>query len=90
MSIESLSIEYNQSLLASISSSNPNITAAAEQVNQLTEMCKTGQINKEEYAELILDVQRQVNIQENMAELEGMVRLNTAINGLINIAKLLG
>ena len=90
MSIESLSIEYNQSLLASISSSNPNITAAAEQVNQLTEMCKTGQINKEEYAELILDVQRQVNIQENMAELEGMERLNTAINGLISIAKLLG
>jgi polyhydroxyalkanoate synthesis regulator phasin len=90
MSIESLSIEYNQSLLASISTSNPDITAAAEQVNQLTEMCKTGQISREEYAELILDVQRQVNIQENMAELEGMERLNTAINGLINIAKLLG
>ena len=83
-----MSIEYNQSLLASISSSNPDINAAAQQVNELTELCKTGQISKEEYAELILDVQRQVNIQANMAELEAMERLNTAINGLIVIAKL--
>ena len=84
-----MSIEYNQSLLASISSSNPDVTAAAQQVNELTELCKTGRISKEEYAELVLDVQRQVNIQANMAELEAMERLNTAINGLINIAKLM-
>jgi hypothetical protein len=83
-----MSIEYNQSLLASISSSNPDINAAAQQVQQYTEMCKAGQITKEEYAELILDVQRQVNIQANMADLEGMERLNTAINGLITIAQM--
>jgi len=82
-----MSIEYNQSLLASISSQNPDVTAAAQQVNQLTEMCKSGQISREEYVELIADVQRQVNIQENMAELESMEMLNTAINGLIMIAK---
>ena len=83
-----MSIEHHQSLLSSISSSNPNINIAAVQVNQLTEMCKTGQISKEEYTELIKDVQRQVNIQENMAELESMERLNTAINGLISIASI--
>jgi hypothetical protein len=83
-----MSIEYNQSLLASISSSNPDVNAAAAEVNQLTEMCKTGQISREEYTELIQDVQRKVNIQANMAELEAMERLNTAINGLISIAKL--
>ena len=82
-----MTIEYNQSLLASISSQNPDVTAAAQQVNQLTEMCKSGQISQEEYVELIADVQRQVNIQENMAELESMEMLNTAINGLIMIAK---
>jgi hypothetical protein len=82
-----MSIEYNQSLLASISSQNPDVTDAAQQVNQLTEMCKSGQISREEYVELIADVQRQVNIQENMAELEAMEMLNTAINGLIMIAK---
>lgn len=83
-----MSIEYNQSLLASISSSNPDVNAAAQQVYELTEMCKRGEISKEEYAELVEDVQRQVNIQANMAELEAMERLNTAINGLITIAKL--
>jgi polyhydroxyalkanoate synthesis regulator phasin len=83
-----MSIEHNQSLLASISSANPDLMAAAAQVNELTEMCKRGEISKEEYAELILDVQRQVNIESNMAELDSMNTLNTAINGLITIAKL--
>jgi predicted ATP-grasp superfamily ATP-dependent carboligase len=83
-----MSIEYNQSLLASISSSNPDVNAAAAEINQLTEMCKAGQISKEEYVELCEDVQRKVNIQANMAELEAMERLNTAISGLITIARL--
>jgi polyhydroxyalkanoate synthesis regulator phasin len=83
-----MTIEYNQSLLASISSSNLDVNAAVQEVNELTEMCKRGEISKEEYAELVLDVQRKVNIQANMAELEAMERLNTAINGLITIAKL--
>jgi polyhydroxyalkanoate synthesis regulator phasin len=83
-----MTIEYNQSLLASISSSNPDVNAAVQQINELTEMCKRGEISKEEYAELVLDVQRQVNIQASMAELEAMQRLNMAINGLISIAKL--
>ena len=83
-----MTIEYNQSLLASISSSNPDVNAAAQEVNELTEMCKRGEISKEEYAELVLDVQRRINIQASMAELEAMERLNTAINGLITIARL--
>ena len=83
-----MTIEYNQSLLASISSQNPNINEAAQKVNELTELCKAGQISREEYAELIEDVQRQVNIETNMAELESMEKLNTAINGLITLAKL--
>ena len=83
-----MTIEYNQSLLASISSSNPDLNAAVQQVNELTEMCKRGEISKEEYTELVEDVQRQVNIQASMAELEAMQRLNAAINGLISIAKL--
>lgn len=83
-----MTIEYHQSLLASISSSNPDLVAAAAEVNNLTELCKRGEITQEEYSELIADIQRKVNIQANMAELEAMERLNTAINGLISIAKL--
>jgi polyhydroxyalkanoate synthesis regulator phasin len=83
-----MSIEYNQSLLASIATARADINAAASAVQQYTEMCKAGQISKEEYAELIADIQRQINIQTSMAELEAMQTLNTAINGLINIAKM--
>jgi polyhydroxyalkanoate synthesis regulator phasin len=83
-----MTIEYNQSLLASISSHNPNINEAAQKVNELTELCKAGQISREEYTELVEDVQRQVNIETNMSELESMEKLNTAINGLITLAKL--
>ena len=84
-----MSIEYNQSLLASISSSNPDINAAAQQVQQYTEMCKAGQISPAEYAQLLRDIQSQINIQAAMAELDAMETLNTAINGLITIASLL-
>ena len=83
-----MSIEYNQSLLASISSQDPNVAAAAALVQKFTEMGISGQISKEEYVELIRDIQREVNIQASMAELEALERLNTAINGLINIASL--
>jgi hypothetical protein len=83
-----MSIEYHQSLLASISSQNPDVNEAATRVQQYTAMCVAGQISKEEYIELVKDIQRQINIQANMAELESMEKLNTAINGLINIASL--
>jgi predicted transcriptional regulator len=83
-----MSIEHNQSLLASIVCNNSDINNAAATVNQITEACKAGQISKEEYAELLKDVQRQVNIESNMSELKAMEMLNTAINGLINIASL--
>lgn len=83
-----MSIEYNQSLLASISSQNPDVNAAVQYINEYTEMCKSGQISKEEYVQLVEDIQRTVNIRASMAELDSMQKLNTAINGLISIAKL--
>ena len=83
-----MSVEYNQNLLASISSNNSNVNSAVSQVQQYTAMCVAGQISKEEYAELIKDIQRQVNIQQNMDELENMEKLNTAINSLVQIAGL--
>jgi hypothetical protein len=81
-------IEFQQGILASVRTDNPMLNEAAATVQQYTEMCKAGQITKEEYAELVLDVQRAINIQENMSDLETLEKLNTAMNGLINLAKL--
>ena len=80
-------IEYQQGILASVRTQNPMLNESAAKVQEYTEMCKAGQISKEEYAELVLDVQRAINIQENMADLETMEKLNTAMNGLISIAR---
>ena len=82
-----MTIEYNQSLLSSISSQNPDINAAAAKVNEYTELAKSGQISYSELASLIADVQSQVNIQANMSDLNAMETLNTAINAVIMIAK---
>ena len=51
-------------------------------------MCKEGRISTQELQELLLDIQRQVNIEQSMSDLENLERLNTAINGLISIAKM--
>ena len=84
-----MSIEYHQELLVGVSSSNdPLLAQAAGSANELTEMCKAGQVSKEEYAELLKDIQRKINIQQNMSELENLAKLNTAINGLISISSL--
>jgi hypothetical protein len=81
-------IEYQQGILASIRTDSQLLTEATQTIQQYTEMCKAGQITADEYSELVLDIQRTINIQENMDDLATLEKVNTAINGLISIAKL--
>lgn len=81
-------IEFQQGVLASVSTPNPMLNEATQTVQQYTEMCKRGEITKEEYVELVYDIQRKINIQENMDDLATLEKINTAINGLISIAKI--
>jgi len=85
-----MSVEYHQNLLAEISghSQEEALRWAATTVNEYTELVKSGQMTKEEYTELVKDVQRQINIREGMSELQSLEKLNTAINGLVSIARL--
>jgi RNA polymerase-interacting CarD/CdnL/TRCF family regulator len=57
-------------------------TAAAAYSEEL----KAGNIQPTEYAELLLDLQRQITITENMSQFETKQRLNTAITALVTIA----
>jgi RNA polymerase-interacting CarD/CdnL/TRCF family regulator len=50
------------------------------------EELRAGNISQAEYAELLLDLQRQITITENMSQFETKQRLNTAITALITIA----
>lgn len=85
-----MSVEQHQQSLAECyhNSNDPALKAAAEQANNYTEMMKAGQISKEEYIELMEDIQRQANISNSVDHQQLLTHMNTAINGLVNLAKL--
>ena len=81
-------VQQHQEELASVNSRNPDVTDAAAKVHEYTEMCMKGEISKEEYIELIKDIQRELNINQHMVEQDNLILMNTAINGLISLASL--
>ena len=54
-----------------------------------TEELRAGNISPGEYAELLLDIQRQIVITENMGDFETKQRLNTAITALVTLASVM-
>jgi RNA polymerase-interacting CarD/CdnL/TRCF family regulator len=54
--------------------------------NAYGEELRAGNIKPGEYAELLLDLQRQIVISENMSQFETKQRLNTAITALVTLA----
>lgn len=81
-------VQQHQEELASVNSRNPDVTDAAAKVHEYTDMCMKGEISKEEYIELIKDIQRELNINQHMVEQDNLILMNTAINGLISLASL--
>jgi RNA polymerase-interacting CarD/CdnL/TRCF family regulator len=67
-------------------SDDENTKMVATATNAYTEELRAGNISRTEYAELLLDLQRQITITENMSQFETKQRLNTAITALITIA----
>jgi RNA polymerase-interacting CarD/CdnL/TRCF family regulator len=63
-----------------------NTRMVATATNAYTEELRAGNISQSEYAELLLDLQRQIVITENMSQFETKQRLNTAITALVAIA----
>jgi hypothetical protein len=61
---------------------------AAQTAYQYTDMFKSGQLTKEEYTELMSDIARTNEINKSVANVQLMEYMNTAINGLINLASL--
>ena len=63
-----------------------NTRMVATATNAYTEELRAGNISQSEYAELLLDLQRQIVITENMSQFETKQRLNTAITALVTLA----
>ena len=53
-------------------------------------MFKAGQLSKEEYQQAIADIATSARINQSMNDMTNLEMLNTAINGLINLASLVG
>lgn len=85
-----MSVEQHQQQLLSCyqNTADPRMQSAAEQANNYTELLKAGQINREEYVELMEDIKRQANIDQSVEHQQLLIHMNTAINGLISLAKL--
>jgi RNA polymerase-interacting CarD/CdnL/TRCF family regulator len=63
-----------------------NTRMIATATNAYGEELRAGNIKPSEYAELLLDLQRQLTISENMSQFETKQRLNTAITALVTLA----
>lgn len=87
-----MSVEHYQGQLSQVygGSQDPNVQRVAMEVNQYTEMFKAGQMTRDEYVQLVEDLQSTAIINKNMNNMEAMEYMNTAINGLLNLAKLAG
>jgi len=85
-----MSVEQFQQQLLSVygGSQDPMVQNTAQQANQYTELFKTGQLSKDEYLQAMADIQRVAMVHRSMDNLEAMEYMNTAINGLINLASL--
>jgi hypothetical protein len=66
--------------------SDENTHMVANATATYTQELRAGNISQNEYAELLMDIQRQIVISENMAEFETKQRLNTAITALVTLA----
>jgi polyhydroxyalkanoate synthesis regulator phasin len=67
------------------STDDPTIKGFAEQANSYTELVKSGQLSRDEYVELMKDLQRQASIDSSVAHQQVLIAMHTAITGLITI-----
>jgi uncharacterized FlaG/YvyC family protein len=78
--------DINNQLAQLANSGDPTFANAATYVAQATQAAQTGQMSPQELAETLKDMQRQLDIVQDMSQLAYKETLNTCINGLLIIA----
>jgi hypothetical protein len=78
--------DINNQLAALANSGDPTFANAANYVMQATQAVHAGQMSPADLAEMLKDMQRQMDIIQDMSQLQFKETLNTCINGLIMIA----
>ena len=78
--------DINNQLAALANSGDPTFANAAQYVAQATAAAQAGQMSTADLAEMLKDMQRQMDIIQDMSQLAYKETLNNCINGLIMIA----
>jgi hypothetical protein len=65
---------------------DPAFANAATQVREMTKQAIAGQLSPADLKEVLADMQRQLDIIQDMNQMAFKEKLNTIINGLITIA----
>jgi hypothetical protein len=78
--------EIDNALTELANSGDPAFANAAQQVRELTTQALAGQMSKEELVEVLADMQRQLDIIQDMNQLAFKEKLNVVLNGIIVLA----
>ena len=84
MNLDSLQHE----LAEIVNGGDPVFATFAQQINEIVEQAKAGQMTGPEAKEILEDAQCQLSILEDMSQLALKEKLNTVITGLITLAAL--
>jgi len=78
--------QLQQQLADLANSGDPVFAQAANNIQQMVEAAKAGQLSSAELKEILLDQQRQLSVVNEMSQLQFKEQLNTILTGLITIA----
>ena len=78
--------DINNQLAQLANCGDPQFAQAAQYVAQATQAAQSGQLSTQELAETLQDLQRQMDIIQDMSQLQYKETLNTLINSIFAIA----
>ena len=78
--------QLQQGLADLANSGDPVFANAANNIQQMVEAAKAGQLSTAELKEILEDQQRQLQVVSEMSQLQFKETLNTILTGLITIA----
>jgi uncharacterized protein with von Willebrand factor type A (vWA) domain len=78
--------EINQQLSNLANSGDADFATAANYIAQASQAAQSGQMTPQELTETLTDIQRQLDIVQDMSRLQFKETLNTCIKGLITLA----
>jgi polyhydroxyalkanoate synthesis regulator phasin len=78
--------DINQSLANLVNSGDQQFASAAQYVQQVVQQVQSGQLDPADAKEVLGDIQKQLDIIDDMGQMALKETMNTVINGLIALA----